>query len=216
MGICGKDGFTKQKLILNVPPMTAEELNNISMQIKNNAVCKILGKKGIVGTGFFCNIPYIEQQAFLPALITNNHVLNQDDLTGNQTIKLTFDDDKLIKLITLDESRITYTNEDIDITIIEVVPDIDNIYINNFLEIDDNILSDNANQIYSQKPIYILQYPKGGKLSFSFGIVKMIYENEIEHLCSTEPGSSGSPILNLSNFKVIGVHKGVIMDKILI
>ena len=36
----------------------------------------------------------------------------------------------------------------------------------------------------------------------------MIYENEIEHLCSTEPGSSGSPILNLSNFKVIGVHKG--------
>ena len=206
MGICSKE--TKQHLILNIPPITGEQLNNISIQIKNSVVCKIIAKKGIVGTGFFCNIRYIEKETFLPVLITNNHVLNENDLTGNQIIKLTFDDDKLIKLITLDESRITYTNENIDITIIEVIPDIDNIYANNFLEIDENIFSENSNQIYSQKPIYILQYPKGEKLSFSVGIVKTIYDNEIEHLCSTEPGSSGSPILNLSNFKLIGVHRG--------
>ena len=35
------------------------------------------------------------------------------------------------------------------------------------------------------------------------------YENSrIEHLCSTEDGSSGAPICNLQTFKVIGIHLG--------
>ena len=207
MGICCKEPPTNQKLILNIPPITNEENQIISMQLNSNVVCKILGKKGLIGTGFFCKIDYKEQETFLPVLITNNHILNEDDLSSNQVIKLTFDDDKLIKMITLDESRITYTNDELDITIIEIDPDLDNIYVNNFLSIDENILFENSNQIYCQKAIYILQYPKGKKLSYSLGIVKMILNNEIEHLCSTENGSSGSPILNLANFKVIGVHR---------
>lgn len=28
-----------------------------------------------------------------------------------------------------------------------------------------------------------------------------------DHLCSTENGSSGAPIINLSNLKIIGIHK---------
>ena len=36
----------------------------------------------------------------------------------------------------------------------------------------------------------------------------MIKENDINHLCSTEEGSSGAPILFLDSFKVIGIHKG--------
>ena len=32
--------------------------------------------------------------------------------------------------------------------------------------------------------------------------------NNIYHFCSTEGGSSGAPILNLENFKVIGIHRG--------
>ena len=31
---------------------------------------------------------------------------------------------------------------------------------------------------------------------------------QINHYCNTEDGSSGSPILSLENFKVIGVHYG--------
>lgn len=30
----------------------------------------------------------------------------------------------------------------------------------------------------------------------------------IKHLCSTKPGMSGSPIINLNNFNIIGIHKG--------
>ena len=31
----------------------------------------------------------------------------------------------------------------------------------------------------------------------------------IYHLCNTDEGSSGWPILNYETFKVIGIHKGV-------
>ena len=41
----------------------------------------------------------------------------------------------------------------------------------------------------------------------SYGISKEIYNCIIKHTCNTKPGSSGSPILNLENNKVIGLHK---------
>ena len=42
----------------------------------------------------------------------------------------------------------------------------------------------------------------------SYGNIKQIQDQNICHLCSTENGSSGSPILSLQNFKVIGIHFG--------
>ena len=47
-------------------------------------------------------------------------------------------------------------------------------------------------------------------LSVSFGIIQGIFEErkyEFQHKCSTMFGSSGSPILNLKNNKLIGIHK---------
>ena len=37
--------------------------------------------------------------------------------------------------------------------------------------------------------------------------IKSFKDYDFNHLCSTEHGSSGSPILNLSSFKIIGIHK---------
>jgi V8-like Glu-specific endopeptidase len=59
-----------------------------------------------------------------------------------------------------------------------------------------------------KKSIYILHYPNCGKSSVSYGIIKKLQNSDISHLCSTEKGSSGSPILNLTNNKVIGIHRG--------
>ena len=69
------------------------------------------------------------------------------------------------------------------------------------------VFSNNYLEIYQKKPVYILQYPRGKESSHSEGIICKINKTNIEHSCSVKFGSSGAPILNLSTFKVIGVHK---------
>ena len=74
--------------------------------------------------------------------------------------------------------------------------------------IDDILKNSNSNDEFIDETIYIIQYPEG-KLSVSYGILKDIpvdKKYEFIHSCCTKKGSSGSPILNLSN-KVIGIHK---------
>ena len=55
-----------------------------------------------------------------------------------------------------------------------------------------------------------MHYQKGNKSEYSLGTIKVILEDgvNIQHLCSTEEGSSGGPIINLENYKIIGIHKG--------
>ena len=78
-----------------------------------------------------------------------------------------------------------------------------------FLEFDDNILEDYGSAFIGNS-VYIIHYPshfEDDKVAVSFGIIKGRYENVFfKHFCSTEFGSSGSPILNLINNKVIGIH----------
>ena len=119
-------------------------------------------------------------------------------------IKVKLNDNKIKKDIKIKDY---YTNIKYDTTIIEIEDDNDeNI---NYLEIDDDILDDNIN-IYN-KSIYIIQYPKYGneqKGAVSYGILNRIQdEYNIIHYCSTDHGSSGSPIIKLSNKKIIGIHK---------
>ena len=67
------------------------------------------------------------------------------------------------------------------------------------------------NNKYINKSIYTLQYPNNEKVSVSFGIIKaidLLNNYNITHLCSTDKGSSGSPILNALTNKIIGIHKG--------
>ena len=47
----------------------------------------------------------------------------------------------------------------------------------------------------------------GEEASISNGILNKIEKYNIQHSCSTDNGSSGSPILNSENNKVIGIHK---------
>ena len=49
------------------------------------------------------------------------------------------------------------------------------------------------------------------KLSVSYGYgIEKINEYDIKHICTTDLVSSGGPILNLLNNKIIGIHKGSI------
>ena len=163
------------------------------------------------GSGFFCKIPFPTKENLLPVLITNNHVINENILyKKDEIININIKNEENINKINLN-NRIKYTNDNFDVTIIEVKEE-DNI--NNYLDLDDYILNDildnhNSNKDYLDKTVYIIQYPEGD-LSVSYGVVEGIFENEnynFQHKCSTKRGSSGSPILNIGNNKVLGLHK---------
>ena len=110
------------------PPLTSVQTKIILSQLEQY-VCKIYQKNDKKGTGFMCKIPYPDQFKLLPVLITNNHILNENDIKEDEIIKITFDNDKYERNIKLNKSRITYTNKDqnIDATIIEIKPKLDDI-----------------------------------------------------------------------------------------
>ena len=199
--------YKKQKLVKAVPiSVPYRSLNLISNQSENN-VLKITNENDEKGTGFFCLIPFPDKFNQLLTLITNNHVLDKDDIKIGKIIK--FSSEKQDYQIKIDEQRKCYTSEEYDTTIIEIKKE-DGININKFLEIDEDIFNDNANEIFSKSSIYIMHYPNGNENQISFGVNKGISLNNIIILPQTQtlPGSSGSPIMNLLNYKIIGIHKG--------
>ena len=210
MGIGGNSSEVHpQSKLKNAPDyIPFEDIEIISEQKKNN-VFKIMKKNDIFGTGFLCLIPFPDKLNLIPVLFTCNHVLNQDDISPGNEIKLLFND-KIEKIITIEETRKTWTNKDYDITMIEIKRT-DGFFINDMLEVDDYIYKDvDLAKIYKDKTVYLIHYPLGLKSSYSCNIIKNIDINniKIEHLCATEDGSSGAPILNLKTFKVIGIHTG--------
>ena len=170
-------------------------------------ICKIECKDGSHGTGFFCNIPYGWNT--IKVLMTNNHVLKKVDILPNEIIKFSVNNDNKNYEIEIDESRKTYTNEEYDVTIIEI-KEKDKLDKNSFFDIDNGIFNENVIETYRKKQIYLLHYPKGIKMEYSNGIIQRITEDNynIHHLCDSSGGSSGGPIINSMNFQVIGIHKG--------
>lgn len=198
-----------------VKPISLKQTNIILNQMQT-CVCKIHnGQKK--GTGFFLKIPY--QKNDLPVLITNNHVLGEEKIAEGQLITLSLqslNDVETTINIEIDNGRKRYTNEILDVTIIELN---DNDNIKHFLTLDKKVIniisSENKdkdrteyfNNIYESISLYILKYVENNILA-SFGLLKQISKNSIYHKCSTEYGSSGAPIISLETNEVIGVHFG--------
>ena len=203
----------KEKDIKTSPEPVSFKGTETILDQMNNSICRIYTDKG-KGTGFFTKIPY--KLKLLPVLITNNHVINQDDILNNKKFSIYINNDKKIKRIELNNNRLIYTNEQLDITIIEIK---DNDKLNNkYLELDDEIMNyiklnkkediNYLSDIYSNNSIYLINYPEDKNVVVSYGQSPNINESEIFHKCTTKEGSSGSPILLINNQKLIGIHYG--------
>ena len=97
-------------------PVSLKITEKIVEQMKSNSICRI--ENNCKGTGFFVKVPY--KSELLPVLITTNHAINIDDILSNKNISLYLNNDKEIKELKLDDNRLKYTNEKLDITIIEI------------------------------------------------------------------------------------------------
>ena len=199
----------KEKYITkSLEPISLKQTEKILSQM-NNSICRINDK----GTGFFVKIPY--KSILLTALITNNQVINADDIQDNRNISILLNNDKKIKTIKLDNNRLKYTNEKLDITIIEIKEKVDNLN-NDYLELEDNIinylkldkieLNKTESPDYLDESIYLLNYHKDKDIFVSYGKLLDINNNEIIHNSNIKGESSGSPILLLNTQKLIGIH----------
>ena len=191
----------KEKEIAGYPKaISLKGTEEIIKQMKTK-ICKIFKDNGQKGTGFFCKVPYPNENNLLPVLITNNHIINE--LEMNKTIALSINNDfKELKL----KDRIKYTNRELDITIIEI-KNYDNI--NNYLDLDEKLKINKNNFLFKGESIYLIHHRRDENLYVSYGIIKEIENKkyDFKHLCDTDNGSSGSPILSTINNKVIGIHK---------
>ena len=182
----------------------------INLFEKEDAMCKIKFKKIInnkleemVGTGFFIKLND-KDIPFNKCLITNNHVLSENNIKKGKEIKIEYlNKEKIIKIT---DNRKVLTDKDLDYTCIEILKEDK---IKNFFKVDENAIESGL-KIFEEKDIFILQYPKGNNLSFSNGkILSIRKDNKIIHNCSTEEGSSGSPIISrYSDYSIIGLHYG--------
>ena len=155
----------------SLEPLSLKQTEKILEQM-NKSICRINDK----GTGFFVKIPY--KSKLLPVLITTNQVINKYDLMWNRNIPLYLGNDKKIKTIKLDNNRLKYTNEILDITIIEIKEDEDNLD-NKYLELDDEIINflkfdktkikKKEDPNYLHESIYILNYSKDKDIFVSYG-----------------------------------------------
>ena len=135
------NNFREEYLAANCPnSISIEETEQILLQMKY-CVCQIHKENGVIGNGFFCNIMY--NNNLLQFLVTTNKILNNEDIQTDKIIEITFNDNKEYRKITIDNSRMKYTNHILNITFIEIKKNKDNI--NYFLDID--------NDVYKEKNI---------------------------------------------------------------
>ena len=150
----------KESILTGYPNFIPLECaKKITEQMEKN-ICKIkIGNEQ--GTGFFCLIPFPDNKNMLPVFITNNHIINKEFLyKKDNIISIDIEEEENTREINLNE-RMKYTNEEIDITIIEIKKED---IIDNFLLLDDAILNNNINNyqnIYKDESLYILNYING-------------------------------------------------------
>ena len=193
-------------------PVFKNGINLYKLNAKRNRLHTILNQmkwsmikinnKNSQGTGFFCHIPINNKD--IPILITSSHIIDETIIKNNKEIKVTIND-KEEKNININ-NRLIIISKKYNVTIIEIKPDEDNICY--FLDIDSSYLNKNSN--FFNEAIYIIHYHKfikEQKACVSFGYLRnKANSNDIIYSCYTNLRSLGSPILRLSNNKVIGIH----------
>ena len=169
----------------------------------SKATCKIIISNGF-GSGFFCQIPYLQKRnCLLNVLITCYHVL--ENVLNEKKIEIIIN--KEYKFISLEQRKI-WINKELDFVCIEIKEKEDDIH--NFYFLDNNIFDNN----YLNGKVLIFGTTKNDKeLGFSNGIIKNNKKPFFEYTCNTTPGCSGGCIVRQTNNCFIGIHQKELTKK---
>ena len=164
----------------------------------------------LYGSGFFCRIPYTENNNnLLNVLLTCEHVLKKDIVYSKKDIRIKVNDS--IKNISLSKKRKKWSSEELDYSCIEILDDDG---IDDYYQLDDIILKkDYSNDLYlnnMKSHIIIFAIMKNKRRGHSIGLIKNKKDHLFAHNCNTYPGCSGGAIVNKNNNCIIGLHRGEI------
>ena len=115
---------------------------------------------------FFCLIRFPNTSYLLPSLITCCHILDEKNIS-NKKIYFSLNNGESHFEILVDDSRMTYSSEKFDITIIQIKEN-DGLDISSFLEIDHDIFENDLDNAFIDKSIYIINYRE--QVQYSLGI----------------------------------------------
>ena len=191
-------------------PISKEEIKNLFNF--EESICKIKFEKSINNdliagkcTGFFFESE-IKNFPIKYCLFTNSQILDAKNLEIDKKIKFQYFTGKkyVEKEIIISDDRKIYTNKELNYTCIEIFKSDG---IQKFLKIEPLLNNLKYNDFLKNKDIFILHYPKGNNVCFSYGKVKSITNKELIHSASTDICSSGAPIIIRSKENyVIGMH----------
>ena len=159
-------------------PITIAQTEKILNQIKK-CVCKINN-----GIGIFAKVVYKNNIHTL--LITNENIIEQLEVNVEF-----YNNNNNKKSIIMNNKRNKYKYKNIQLVEIKA----DNDKINDFIEVDENILDNNNKKLYNNKNIYIIEN-NNNELSISYNV----YNNKSEY------NSIFSILLSINNNKLIGLN----------
>ena len=170
------------------------------------------------GSGFF--MKFLRNKKLFYCLVTNEHVIQQSMVKNRDKIMIKYENKTKEFLLELNEKEriiVCFGNYpiNIDVTVVQIISKdkIDDSY---FLSPCMNYYESFSYYQLMGRNIQIVQYPKGGELSYSEGKILSLYPQNINiffHNSDTEFGSSGGPIILKGEDKVLAIHKGVYMYK---
>ena len=167
------------------------------------SLCRIKNKNNKEGIGFFCNIPFPTSQTMLPVLITNNHILEENEISIGKNINITLNSKKKI-ILNINGSRRIYNKK--GIIMIEILEK-DKLDIKHFLMFDDINNVNKCLLAFKDQNSYIFRYTKEEKIYCCLAMMNNIDNYNYNFMFCIDPvnEASGSPILN-TNHDVIGIH----------
>ena len=204
--LLSNSNYIRQKNIIDHPDyISKKDEKTIDKQMKYS-ICKIKCHENY-GTGFFCTInEYPDNKNSLSVLVTSNKILGKAEISHGSHIFLSINDESYFYRIIMDNSRLSFIDENYNITIIEIKKE-DKMDVCG-LELDYDSFESKSLDEFKQRTVYLIYYSDSIYSEHSFGIIKSISLDNyiIKHTCKYNTGALGCPILSLKNFKVIGVQ----------
>ena len=193
-----------------------KKIDNIYPIFKGTVNIELKNKDS--GSGFF--MKFLRNKKLFYCLVTNEHVIQQSMVKNRDKIMIKYENKTKEFSLELNEKEriiVCFGNYpiNIDVTVVQIISKdkIDDSY---FLSPCMNYYESFSYYQLMGRNIQIVQYPKGGELSYSEGKILSLYPQNINiffHNSDTEFGSSGGPIILKGEDKVLAIHKGVYMYK---